>query len=79
MAKTPDLNALLRADQARTADLARRNPRRGNNPYSAPVEPERRTYADPTADQAIANVDRALRREIRDEARKLATPPSRRK
>ncbi len=79
MAKRPTLEDYLRAGRARAAAVAKGLPRRGNNPYSAPVEPERRTYADPTADQAIANVDRALRREIRDEARKLATPPRRRK
>lgn len=35
---------------------------RGNHPYLAGPEPERRTYKDPTADEAISNVDRERRR-----------------
>lgn len=61
MAKKLTLDDLLRADQARAEALARGLPRRGNNPYSSPVEPLRRMYADPTADQAVANVMREQR------------------
>lgn len=49
-----------RLEQARGEQILRRM-RGGNNPYMAPPEPERRTYADPTADQAIANADRDRR------------------
>lgn len=49
-----DLYARL-AQQAKADAQPRRTP---NNPWSTPLEPERRTYADPTADRAIGNVDR---------------------
>lgn len=55
---TADLYARL-AQQERRDPKPRRTP---NNPYTTPVEPERRTYADPTADAAIGNVDRERRR-----------------
>jgi hypothetical protein len=53
-----------RVEQARGEQQLRRL-RAGNNPYSSPPEPERRTYSDPTADQAIGNVDRERRQSSR--------------
>lgn len=50
-----------RVEQARGEQALRRLRAAGNNPYSARDEPERRTYSDPTADQAIGNVDRERR------------------
>lgn len=68
MPSDPDRYARLqqqsRFEQARGEQILRRM-RAGNNPYSSPPEPERRTYSDPTADQAIANADRDRRRSTR--------------
>ena len=61
MADASGLYARLAADRARAEDATRRLARRGNNPYMAGPEPERRTYSDPTADEAIGNVDRERR------------------
>jgi hypothetical protein len=62
MAKDPGAYARLqmqaRVEQARGEQVLRRMRAAGNNPYMAGPEPERRTYSDPTADQAIGNVDR---------------------
>lgn len=66
MATDPDQYARLqmqaRVEQARGEQILRRLRAAGNNPYTAREEPERRTYSDPTADQAIGNVDRERRR-----------------
>ncbi|MCC5781392.1 hypothetical protein CRM73_00215 [Kocuria sp. CCUG 69068] len=54
----PTSGDVARAEQARAEAAYARFPRRGNNPYMVGPEPELRTYADPTADKAIAKVDR---------------------
>lgn len=56
--RRPSLEDLVRAEEARAMAPARKTP---SNPFVAPTEPERRTYADPTADEAIANVMREQR------------------
>jgi hypothetical protein len=65
MASDPGAYARLqmqaRAEQARGEQALRRMRVAGNNPYTSRDEPERRTYSDPTADQAIGNVDRERR------------------
>lgn len=57
----PTRTAFSRAEQARAEVETARLMSRGNNPFMAGPEPERRTYADPTADEAIAKVDRDRR------------------
>lgn len=54
----PGLAEVARAEQARAVAAARRQPRRGNDPYRVAEEYSPRTYSDPTADEAIGNVDR---------------------
>ena len=61
MADASGIYGRLAADRARAESATSRLARRGNNPYMAGSEPERRTYSDPTADQAIGNVDRERR------------------
>ncbi|NVC23389.1 hypothetical protein E7Z53_08025 [Kocuria salina] len=62
MASDPDAYARLqqqaRVEQARGERVLRGLRAAGNNPYMSRDEPERRTHSDPTADQAIGNVDR---------------------
>lgn len=58
MKPTPDLYDRLRADAMRAAQTA---PRRGRNPWEPTEEPTRRTYADPTADEALRNITREQR------------------
>ena len=67
MASDPGAYARLqqqaRVEQASSEQVLRRLRAAGNNPYMSRDEPERRTYSDPTADQAIGNVDRERRRQ----------------
>jgi hypothetical protein len=59
MAQSPNLQVRIAASVAQAQAQARRI---ANNPYTSRDEPERRTYSDPTAEQAIGNVDRERRR-----------------
>lgn len=67
MKPTPDLYDRLRADAARAAQKA---PRRGRNPWEPIEEPSRRTYADPTADEALRNIAREQRAKARKDPRR---------
>jgi hypothetical protein len=70
MASDPGAYARLqmqsRVEQGRGEQVLRRLRAGGNNPYAVGPEPERRTYSDPTADQAIANADRQRRQAGRE-------------
>lgn len=60
MKKTPDLYDLIRADQVRAEQRA---PRKGRNPWESQDMDARRTYADPTADAALRNIERERRKQ----------------